>query len=365
MSEFLSVHTRIMAAAKPEDIFGKMDHGVDRLQTLGALYRKLIRLVHPDHNAHDLARATAAFQKLTALRAEAEERIRKGIYGTDKPTPKPPPADAPARWVDVRGKRYALGQLLATGDVCHVYAGNDDREHRVFKIAQHPADNDLLENEAKALQAISDPTDPNAFGNGVYLCRLADTFLLKSKTQSRRMNVITRATGHRTLAEVARAFPRGLDYRDLAWMFKRTLAALWYVHRTGYVHGAVLPEHILVHPITHGAKLIDLCYAVKAGEKVRAISGPRRASYAPEILAKQAVGPWTDIFMAAKAFRPIFAADSPARIVGFLDACMLAPVSRRPRDAGELHEEFDKLLRKHAGAPAYRRLEMPPEGGAT
>jgi serine/threonine protein kinase len=358
MSEFETVAISVLAAKGPEDVFGKLADSIDRIQAVGRFYRQLVQVLHPDHNPSRTDKAAEAMQKLTTLRLDAEERIRKGIYGTKALTPKPKPIDTVIRRIEVRGKRYVLACAPDIGDICHVYHGTDGKTDHVFKIAQHPADNDLLENEARVLGELTGPTAALRS----YQCSLTDSFLLRSKTQSRRVNVLVRAMGYRTLTEVARVYPNGLDYRDVVWMFKRTLAALWYLHGRGYVHGAVLPEHVLVHPITHGAKLIDFCYAVKLGERVRAISGPRRASYAPEILAKEPAGPATDIFMAAKIFRPMLAADTPSRITGFFDGCMLAPIGRRPQDAGDLHEEFDRLLLKLVGKPKYRRLEMPPEG---
>jgi hypothetical protein len=365
-TEFERTHARLSVASTPEDVFGKFADGIDRIQAVGRLYKQLVHIVHPDHNPSEPKRSAEAMQKLTHLRLEAEERIRAGLYWTKTPTPKVTPIDTAPRWIDVRGKRYAIGGRATAGDICHVYLGTDGKSSRVFKLAQHPSDNDLVEHEAKVLKEIEARCLAKNLERGPYQCTLVDSFLLRSKTQSRRVNVLEDAEGHWTLAKVAQVYRNGLDYRDIAWMFKRTLAALWYLHRTGFIHGAVLPEHVLVHPITHGAKLIDFCYAAETGRKVRALSGPRRANYAPEILAKQPVGPWTDIFMAAKAFRPMLAADTPSRITGFFDGCMLVPVGhRRSLNAGDLHDEFDQLLRKHAGPPAYRRLAMPPEGGAT
>jgi hypothetical protein len=58
----------------------------------------------------------------------------------------------------------------------------------------------------------------------------------------RRANVIGRLTGFRTLAQVRAAYPRGVDPRDAAWMWRRLLVAVGAAHRAGVIHGAVLPE---------------------------------------------------------------------------------------------------------------------------
>ena len=83
----------------------------------------------------------------------------------------------------------------------------------------------------------------------------------------RHANLIGALGGFRSLAEVRSAFPAGLDPRDAAWMWRRLLVAIGAAHRAGVIHGAVLPEHVLIHPAEHGLVLVDWCYSV---------SGPAR-----------------------------------------------------------------------------------------
>jgi hypothetical protein len=362
MPDFEAVSASLARAKTPEDVFGKIADGHDRIQVIGRMYKQIVHIIHPDHNPEVEARAGEAFQTLTRFRSEAEARVRSGIYWTKQETPKPPAVAAP-RVVDVKGKRYVMEGHLATGDIADLHLGHEGTMPIVFKVAAHPSDNDLLESETKVVRDLTGRG--NDTGRTTYLCPLVDSFLLKSKTQTRRTNVLWRAVDYRTIAEVARVYPNGLDFRDLAWMFKRTLGALWYLHREGYVHGAILPEHVLIHPVTHGAKLVDFCYAVKAGQPLRAMSGPRRDHYPPEVPAKQAATPATDIYMAASMFAPMLARGTPGFIAGFFNACMLANPNRRPQDAGDLHDEFDALLTKHVGKKKYRPFPMPAEGSAT
>ena len=44
-------------------------------------------------------------------------------------------------------------------------------------------------------------------------------------------------------------------------MWRRLLTALGWAHRARLVHGAVFPEHVLIHPELHGLVLVDWCYA--------------------------------------------------------------------------------------------------------
>ena len=54
----------------------------------------------------------------------------------------------------------------------------------------------------------------------------------------------------------------------------------------------------------------------------------------------------------------------PKAVRNFLTGCMLVSPAGRPDDAWDLHEEFDKVLRKLIGRPRYRALAMPTDSPA-
>lgn len=373
MSELDVVAARIESAKVPEDVFGDL-HGDNLSKALGTVYRALVVVVHPDHYASTPGRlptAEKAFKRLTALKGEAERKIAEHTYGDRAPAPpavtSAPPMDPIV--VEVRKRRFTVGDRLWQGDICDLYkctvhepSGDVDA---VFKIAQHASDNDLVENEGKILTHLypASAKDEKFFR---YLTRPIDSFILRSKTSNRRASVLPRVTGYFPLSDVRSAFPGGIDFRDMVWMFKRLLSALGFIHRQGVVHGAVLPPHVLVHPVTHGAKLIDWCYAVRTDTKqhVKAISAPYRPFYAPEILRKEPPVPATDIYMAAKCALdllqlPTSAAPMPRQLEGFLQGCLMASPQRRPDDAWALHDELDQLLQRLVGPPKYRPFHMP------
>jgi hypothetical protein len=49
----------------------------------------------------------------------------------------------------------------------------------------------------------------------------------------------------------------------------------------------------------------------------------------------------------------------PAELQAFLLTCLRHERASRPNDAGEVHEELDKLLLRLVGKPSYRRLTLP------
>lgn len=371
-----AVATHIEKATVPEDIFGDLTGTpVEKKRALLATYRHMVVVLHPDKYkvAAEIAVATPAFEKIIDLRRKGEDKIDAGTYGDRKiaaPAPSPD-ADPPPTIVATPRRQYVVSKRLGQGDICDVYLctyveKGDDRE-AAFKIAQHPGDNDLVENEAKILAHLvpKSAKDEKFFK---YLPKVLDTFSLRGKSGSqRKVNVMPRIGDEwYTLVEVRKAHPN-LDFKDAVWMFNRILEGIGYAHRQGVVHGALVPTNVFIHPVDHGAKIIDWCYAVQGSGKIPAVSVDHKAFYPPEVFAKTNPSPATDIYMAARLFVYLTGGDVttgrmpdtvPKPLQGFIASCFLAQ-SRRPDDAWTLHDELTELLSKVVGPRVYRPLTMP------
>jgi len=237
----------------------------------------------------------------------------------------------------------------------------------VFKVARHISDNDLVENEAYFLGGLY---PPDAVENGFY--RYIPKPLSSTKIDGLAANVMSYAEGFITFADILEAYPDGIDYRDLAWMFKRTLAGIGFAHNQGAIHGALVPTHVLVHPTGHGAKIVDWSYAVKAPAKssVKAYVAKYKAYYPPEIFDRQFPGPEADLYMVAKCCVALLGGDVatnempdtvPSRVVDFLGRMLAeSPGTRKLRGpAWDLHDQFDQLLKELVGKPRYRAFSLP------
>jgi serine/threonine protein kinase len=386
LSDLRAFEVVLARATCPEDVFGVALN----LAALKKSFHHIAVVVHPDKYATDAATSRLAqdlFAKLVVWMNSAEHKMERGTYGDRAPhEPAPPPKPKTAlQIIETPKRRYVVKDLLAQGDVADVYActyvdkgRSGDGDHpAAFKIAQSAADNDLMENESRTLSAMYPPAQKEERFYR-YLPKPVDSFLLKSGGgAARRVNVMQLAEGYVSLAEVMAAYPHGLDYKDVVWMLKRNLAALWYCHRQKLVvHGCIIPTNLLVHPTGHGAKVVDWCYAVRDWpndkDHVKAISKAWRAYYAPEILAKKPPTPSADLYMLAKIVVKLLggevAESSPSFLIpdavpkpirSFLSGMLLMNPARRPDDGGKLHEEFDELLLKLVGKPKYRPLVMP------
>lgn len=316
-------------------------------------FKRLSLLVHPDRLAGD----ETAMRRLQALRDEVL-----------RPSPNPP-MFSPIE-IKVGGRRYELVKHLAQGEVADVYLDGQDRG-RVIKVCSNPRDNDLLEAEAAALRTVRPPRDSPVWRStdvDLLLPRLHVSFLLKTPDGQRRVNVLDRGCGMITLADVRAAYPDGLDYRDAAWMIRRLLLALAVAHRRGRIHGAVLPEHVLVHPDKHTALLVGWCASVEIGQPARLIVETRRDLY-PTDVGKRSLTPATDIYLAGRCFGYLLGAPdgwatplsdgAPSEIRRFINAMTIEWQSRRPTDAFEMHELLGDIMRDLCGPPTFRPLAMP------
>lgn len=305
-------------------------------------YRLLARLLHPDTAPPGrTAQATAAFARLTAAWRDHERDREEALTG-------------PLH-------RYVLGPALATGDLADLRAGRYDhdgeRHEAVLKIPRQPRDNDLMEHEADVLTRLDTVAEVR---HRAYAPRLIESFRHRADDGTeRRVNVLAPLTGFRTLAEVAAAHPGGLDPRDAAWMWRRLLTGLGWAHRAGLVHGAVFPEHVLIHPELHGLVLVDWCYATAIGTDVPVLVLRHADSYPPEAAEHLPASPATDIHLASHCVRRLMGERAPGPLRAFLRGCTLPSQTARPQDAWQLLAELDDLLERLYGPRAFRPFTMP------
>lgn len=383
MTDLLEVSHKIQSAKSPESVFGLLSG--DLPKALLAVYRQVSAQVHPDKYANDAGQlliAQTAYIKLGELKRLADRKIEAGMYGDPEALPPEPVAKRDPFVVEVKSKprkpetswerlaadedgfvrkcRFTVNDLMVQGDICDLYHCESSGKQGIFKVAQTSLDNDLLDNESRILRKLypANQADEKFYR---YLPKLQEAFTLKGDKTGRRVNVLPYFEGYVSLATIKKAYPKGLDFRDAVWMFKRALVGLGFVHSQAVVHGAITPEHILVHPIGHGAKIIDWCYAIDDPKaRIAAISPIYKDLYAPEILGKRSPTPATDLYMLAKCFLSLLGKSTiPREMREILANCTLEAPEKRPRDAWQLHDELDKVLEATVGKPVYRALVLP------
>ncbi|MET7960080.1 serine/threonine protein kinase [Micromonospora zamorensis] len=315
----------VTAARTDADLFGT-DQPARR-------YRELVAALHPDRLPAD-----------PGVRAEATEAF---IHVTTRWR---------ARQVTVLGD-YRLDQPAHSGDLADLYDVGADR---LLKLPRQPADNDLMAREAHALHTIAERGDPRYLP---YVPRLVDEFPHRDAATGaeRRINVLATAPGLHDLDEVRRAYPDGLDARDVAWMWRRLLVALGLAHSAGIVHGAVLPRHVLIEPDAHGVVLVDWCFSAPAGTTIPAmVPGHDSAWYPEEVPRKRQCGPGTDIAMASRCMSWLMGSRAPRELHAFAQGCRQRSLDARPHDAWRLLRELDQVLDRLYGPRTFRPFTLTP-----
>jgi hypothetical protein len=313
MLTFDEAVTRIGTAATFGELAGESD--ADRA------YRELAKLVHPDAvGAAQSASATAAFARLAKLYAEragAELRTPQAIY--------------------------RIGEVFAQGDLADLSTVDGDRA--LLKVPRSPADNDLMEAEAGALKMLWRDGDPKY---RPYAPRLLESFVHEDGARvRRRVNVVERLGGFVPVGVIQRE----IDPRDAAWMWRRLLVGLGWAHRAGVLHGAIVEEHVLIHPAEHGLAIVDWCYS---GRRPTAVVKRRAGAYPPEVRRDKEASPATDIYMATGLMTRLVGSGLPKAMKRFADGCLYDAPRMRPQDAWALLGEFDELLHKLYGPRTFR-----------
>ena len=308
---------QLRAAKTPEDVFGKTAPTPNELRDD---YRKLARMAHPDAGGSD-----ELMSKLNLLYSRAQTVLLSGAWG----------------------KTTSIGSLIGKGEIANLYLMPDGN---VLKMPRSPSRSNLMVAEAKALKKLH--ADEAYERWHPYTPKLIRSYRHKDpKTQVvRQVNVLPYYDGWYTFTDLLKVFPYGIGGRDMAWMWRRILVALGFVHKQGLVHGAPTPDHILIHPTMHGVVLLDWTLSGEPGDKRQFKIPQWEHMYRDEDELSFA----GDVHMASMAMQ-LLAEKAPTPIQAFLKGCR---VSRLP-SAWKLKEEFDALLEDLYGQRRYRPLVIP------
>lgn len=185
--------------------------------------------------------------------------------------------EAHAAWEDegaaltIAGTRWRLGERLARGAVADVYRAARPRfpgERAVVKLLRSGGDLPVLDREWSTLTALSASTAPGA---PTYAHRVPEPVVrgpVEGGAWTGHAAAVYRATpGFRATLVAVRARPPASLEQASIWVWRRVLEVLTFLHRAGYAHGAVLPEHVLVQDGEHGARLCGFGDAGRLGSE--------------------------------------------------------------------------------------------------
>jgi serine/threonine protein kinase len=296
---------------------------------------------------------------------------------------------------DLTGQEYKLDdgstvtfdKKVGEGDICDCYEGTlrdyqppvhkagatmwdilleDDEgipRAAFIKVAGNANNNDLVERDFDALNQLFPPTEADE-----KFYRYLPRSKAKFKVGARQAHVLLRLDTYVSWESVIQDYPKGIDYRDFAWMLKRALVGVGFAHTRKVIHGALLPSHIFLHPVDHGAKIIDWSYSVNEKLPLKAIVGDHRDYYSPEALDRQGLTPAADIYTLGKsAIRMLGGNVStnelpdvvPASIKKLVTDMVQLQPRMRPGSAWDFHDEITQEMKNLVGKPKFRPWPPP------
>ncbi|WP_100514148.1 protein kinase family protein [Mycobacteroides abscessus] len=342
----------IQNAPGPTDVFGPHSDNPADIRAAKRTFRIYANAVHPDRaraTGISAPAAAAAFARLTELH---------GQWQHVKPNREGEKAAKAKMTITSAADVYTLGACIARGAIANIYrAHNRAAEVVAVKIPRAVASSSFLDNEQQALGMITTfCAVPENNWLTPYYPKLLDTATHRSAAgENRTVNVLSDLSprqGFVTLAEVKDAIPEGLDGRDWAWIFRRLLRAVSGAHLMGLVHGAILPDNILIHPEGHGVVLAGWSFTTTAGLPVKGKVHSRKDFYPPD--ADTEASSATDVYMAAAVMQSMLKPNEHAQL-RFARGCMQNAPRLRP-SAVSLMGEYDDLLESLYGKRTFRRF---------
>lgn len=271
-------------------------------------------------------------------------------------------------------RNYVVRDLLMRDDLANVYRCTYKLEgadkQALFRLARDPFDNDLIKNEAQILFHLQGQADYEHFKPFYPIILESFTYQDVEAHTNLQVNIlgfherIESPNELYTLEEVHHYYGQGVHPADMAWMWRRILNALGFVHQAGVVHGSVLPHHILIEPRDHKVILIGFSFAVR-NSYIPAMSLTYETWYPQAVLAKHIATPSTDIVLAARTmlyvmgFDPLQVPTHPRLEPSFQSYFAKCLQGQTRQTAWELLEEFDRLLEGAWGERTFREFRMP------
>lgn len=345
--------TTVTAARTAADVFGPYGGNPREAKRT---YRIYAAGLHPDRTGAsglDKTVATNAFRRLTDLYSHwTATDCSPGDAGT--------PSDA---FIVVGSAgTYTADGSPTDGTVSAVYAGTSSTGERVaVKVPRSPSSNRFIDAERVALTKLENLTSTQ--GNEwlkPYFPQLVDTVESGSGTDGRKIDILSplfRHDGYTTLAAIQSALPQGLDGRDWAWIYRRLLRAVAGAHMAGVVHGAIVPENVLIHPEGHGVVLVGWSLSAAPGDKVPGRVASRKDHYPPD--PDEPASTAFDVYMLNSLMWSMLAADEIGQR-RFATGCMQSSPRMRP-SAKDLLGEYDSLLEHLYGRRRFREFPYKVE----
>lgn len=259
----------------------------------------------------------------------------------------------------IRLAHVARGEI---SDVSRVLRQRWPGERALLKVLRERVDAPLFEQEWRALTRLA---EGEGTGLALLRTRVPQPILWEPHPSSGEPRMLLGwAPGfEHTFEDVRRAFPAGVEARAALWMWRRVLEILSALHRNALVHGAVLPQHLLVERGEHGVRLVGFSCAAQPGAALLAVCLAHERLYPRALLDEARLLPEHDVVMSARTLQFVLGADDGGRLPAPVPAPLAELLEETAAGRGELEawalrERVGALGRELFGPPAFCPLEL-------
>ncbi len=285
-----------------------------------------------------------------------------------------PESYALTSWITLSNRNWVLEKQIAQGESADVYTGRLARwptELVVIKILRVGEHEHHLENEWETLRQLllSHATGADVFSRMIPQPVAFGKVTGGAFSGSKAMILRWESGFYHSFDEVSRVYPEGIPARASIWVWRRILETLAFLHESGYVHGAVVPAHLLVQQNEHGVRLIGYGRSGRINNPVP----PELEMLQPylPIPAKdlKVLSPQMDLVMSAKSIIKVLGGDPETNTLPTTVPIKLAEVIKKyaqldsrqstALNAWSIHQELGHIADQVYGAPVFIPIDLP------
>jgi hypothetical protein len=167
-----------------------------------------------------------------------------------------------------------------------------------------------------------------------------------------------------TFENVREVYPRGVPPVSSIWVWRRILEVLAVMRRDGQVHGAILPNHLLIQNGEHGVRLVGFTCAGSTNAPLRVVCTDFEGFYPETVLDSQKLTPAMDVVMSARCVSYLLGGtdgDLPDHVPPRLSDLLRRVGSDDERteiEPWQLRKDVGDLGQALFGPPAFHPIEI-------
>lgn len=285
-----------------------------------------------------------------------------------------PESYALTSWITLGIRNWVLEKQIAHGESTDVFIGRLARwptELVLIKILRKTENEHFLDVEWETLHQL---LRSRATGADVFSRMIPQPVVYGKATGgafsgSKTLILRWESGFHHTFEEVCRHYPEGIPARASIWVWRRILETLAFLHDSGYVHGAIVPAHLLVQQNDHGVRLVGYGRSGRINAPVDARGDSLRPYFPTPTQKWKVLSPQLDIAMSAKCIIKILGGDPdtltlPTTVPSRLADAIIKYAQPDPKypsniSAWTIHQELGRIADTVYGSPVFIPIEMP------